>query len=256
MGPRPLGRGKLAYGRQLPVGGPASMGPRPLGRGKCTASAAIDTVTRRVDGAAASRPRKAAYCRYIILLNLASMGPRPLGRGKVVGVYVADKDHDASMGPRPLGRGKCRTAACATCLSPRRRWGRGLSAAESWTSRRIRPMRSSVDGAAASRPRKAGSGAPPASSAASVDGAAASRPRKVEPGHRGGRYQIHASMGPRPLGRGKLAICEGRQRPLPASMGPRPLGRGKPEPPQCLPRRPHASMGPRPLGRGKGRDRP
>ena len=37
-----------------------------------------------------------------------------------------------------------------------------------------------------------------------------------------------ASMGPRPLGRGWMAMKERKPRSRPASMGPRPLGRGWP----------------------------
>ena len=108
----------------------------------------------------------------------------------------------------------------------------------------------------------------------SVNGAAAKRPRKG-PRRYGALVPSHASMGPRPNGRGKevlgdlLAIAVGRQwgrgqtaaespnatagrQHAPASMGPRPNGRGKRDGDNAAVIDKNASMGPRPNGRGKG----
>ena len=101
--------------------------------------------------------------------SCASMGPRPNGRGKFAGSAVLAQVGGASMGPRPNGRGK----------APR--------------TLRGRPRPSSVNGAAAKRPRKV-----------------------AGPDMRTGRAG-RASMGPRPNGRGKLnhgrrcAWCLGRR---------------------------------------------
>ena len=87
----------------------------------------------------------------------------------------------ASMGPRPDGRGK--NALTGKYLTAEmRQWGRGQTAAESPNGPVRRPPNAGVNGAAARRPRKGGSGASRVMDAA-------------------------ASMGPRPDGRGKLRIA-------------------------------------------------
>ena len=277
------------------------MGPRPLGRGKLAARAKAVRIWR-VDGAAASRPRKGASERPVANLraprrwgrglsaaeservgslasqgylrrwgrglsaaesprerrgrrahNHASMGPRPLGRGKK---YVATAFHalrPASMGPRPLGRGKWSAWPGLPCRRPRR-WGRGLSAAESCSC-----------GCCSHCPalRRWGRGLSAAESCLAHGGGMIRGPASMGPRPlgRGKRLQCGlqgggqgASMGPRPLGRGKRRRGIAGHAQVPASMGPRPLGRGKPlrlNNPQPFF---FASMGPRPLGRGKGQN--
>ena len=135
MGPRPLGRGKGYGPRGRRRHTPASMGPRPLGRGKAWRAAHFAPLPC-VDGAAASRPRKAA-ARVD-----ASWAAR-----SVDGAAASRPRKAAKTTPRPLGRplrrwGRGLSAAesvpirrcpCRTCW---RRWGRGLSAAESVPIRR------------------------------------------------------------------------------------------------------------------------
>ena len=108
----------------------------------------------------------------------------------------------------------------------------------------------------------------------SFNGAATFRPRRDTGDRREVRLQ-HASMGPRPFGRGEVRETAGHETHKLASMGPRPFGRGEPlytHPHTTHPRsfngaatfRPRrglstfpwrwefpASMGPRPFGRGE-----
>ena len=60
-----------------------------------------------------------------------------------------------------------------------------------------------------------------------------------------------ASMGPRPCGRGRRRAGGRHARDSGASMGPRPCGRGRPPAPCRAAGPQHASMGPRPCGRGR-----
>ena len=249
MGPRPLGRG-----RPLLFGVKVSLSLRQWGRDLSAAEGRwrphSDGATAPVNGAATSRPRKAVAIRQPPPAASASMGPRPLGRGRrwitcqtrcrltaSMGPRPLGRGRStrrrtrcrlprvngaatsrprkvliergillkglASMGPRPLGRGRSANAPSTSAIRLRRQWGRDLSAAEGsgLGCRRIVPL--------------------------GVNGAATSRPRK-EDGRRGVHgIRIGASMGPRPLGRGRRAKVVMIYRALPASMGPRPLGRGR-----------------------------
>ena len=201
MGPRPDGRGKLPlrYGMQHEV--QASMGPRPDGRGKRQDGAAPDAhhrrqwgrgqtaaesrrqcppgnALRRVNGAAARRPRKDENGHEGHNRIVASMGPRPDGRGKL---HLRCVERNGGAG-RQWGRGQ--TAAESPSPAPRaghvdlRQWGRGQTAAE-----RRRPPHGAHD----AESRQWGRGQTAAESARTlpasdrglrVNGAAARRPRK------------------------------------------------------------------------------
>ena len=133
------------------------------------------------------------------------------------------------MGPRPDGRGKSLFNASFDILS-------------------------SVNGAAARRPRKAGyraraDRAKRASMGPRPDGRGKRMPTTTKDG------KLAASMGPRPDGRGKGASRQLRVPPMTASMGPRPDGRGKTLASRSALMAWKASMGPRPDGRGKTRPR-
>ena len=179
MGPRPLGRGRNGYGHDNRPPQRASMGPRPLGRGR-----AYSTCAR-------------------MILDKASMGPRPLGRGRCLVFFLPLLDGGASMGPRPLGRGRMPAATAGRQSYNLRQWGRDLSAAEgAWAS----PDANSASPRQWGRDLSAAEGwftrciSEPTS--AGVNGAATSRPRKVWRNDEW-RYRSRASMGPRPLGRGR-----------------------------------------------------
>ena len=155
------------------------------------------------------------------------------------------------MGPRPDGRGKTDGKAYVLALHPRQ-WGRGQTAAERGAfPRAARTTLSSVNGAAARRPRKADIHAVGddrlylASMGPRPDGRGKPEPAQSQ-AHSG-----RASMGPRPDGRGKAEGPDPARRPRPASMGPRPDGRGKSVPAGRRRAGSFASMGPRPDGRGK-----
>ena len=108
----------------------------------------------------------------------------------------------ASMGPRPLGRGRQRIEDIVD-VALTLQWGRDLSAAEGLKPCPLRQGAQCFNGAATSRPRKGGTPNSAAGRPAGFNGAATSRPRK-DAGHRVelGRVPV-ASMGPRPLGRGR-----------------------------------------------------
>ena len=144
------------------------------------------------------------------------------------------------MGPRPLGRGRL-TARLGHCdARGGRQWGRDLSAAEGG---KLCPCCSvclaTVNGAATSRPRKAGSWGLTCKSCHTVNGAATSRPRKEHALWVEARRHERPSMGPRPLGRGRRSaeIWRGaaldRQwgRDLSAAEGPILFGAALPRPP-------------------------
>ena len=109
-------------------------------------------------------------------------------------------------------------------------WGRDLSAAEGRSLIRPRCWRGRFNGAATSRPRKG------------------PRPHDAQ-------EAAAASMGPRPLGRGRPDRRPARRLKHAASMGPRPLGRGRGPAIRFHVAASAASMGPRPLGRGRRRRR-
>ena len=203
----------------------------------------------------------------------------------------------ASMGPRPDGRGRLAQCLVDCGQACARQWGRGRMAAEGPTPQRWACIASGVNGAAAGWPRKDFRVVPRDGQYVGVNGAAAGWPRKVfnplvprlfvilrqwgrgrmaAEGPRPARSLVrdHASMGPRPDGRGRLLPPRDRVGLRHASMGPRPDGRGR-APPSWMPIRPTsvngaaagwprkvgscwtrgplhvASMGPRPDGRGR-----
>ena len=165
MGPRPLGRGRLCLALALAAQVQASMGPRPLGRGRQAEHDPAHCRDQGFNGAATSRPRKAV-----------GLGPRL--RPAAV----------ASMGPRPLGRGRLGSSPLLPTRMPLQ-WGRDLSAAEGSFESAACQARTRFNGAATSRPRKAGRGV-----------------EFVKGG-------LCASMGPRPLGRGRTYNPPVRRRP-------------------------------------------
>ena len=187
MGPRPLGRGRVKRSKSASAAHEASMGPRPLGRGRRRHRQA----DREAVGRQWGRDLSAAE-------GTCAMKGRPRSRHSVNGAATSrprkDRNqasliidvHNASMGPRPLGRGRAK--AIDDCGPfPRRQWGRDLSAAEGPRSTTSRDRGSCVNGAATSRPRKVA--------------------RRTRPTARSA-----ASMGPRPLGRGRAA-CWAASRP-------------------------------------------
>ena len=203
------------------------MGPRPNGRGKLAASC-TPRAASGVNGAAAKRPRKDRQANKAAGHRHASMGPRPNGRGKRLasGVVI---DHVQ----RQWGRGQTAAesgiaAAQLHCLDLRQ-WGRGQTAAERMPPRPASCAASSVNGAAAKRPRKAAR--PPANTwrgTFRVNGAAAKRPRKgpIRAGAgRTGFTSVNGAAAKRP--RKAVEIHRVLKPTGSASMGPRPNGRGK-----------------------------
>ena len=228
---RQWGRGQTAAESAIPpagspscagVNGAAARRPRKV----CVEWEPIQ-VADSVNGAAARRPRKVAGAVEALQRGFASMGPRPDGRGKV---FRLGKRGSAAR--RQWGRGQTAAESPSTTwrcgTECKRQWGRGQTAAERRPPRRGRQTRVRVNGAAARRPRKEvqclhsrtsvtprqwGRGQTAAESRPSrlvdaagigVNGAAARRPRKDRT-HRTCNRDAHASMGPRPDGRGKLA---------------------------------------------------
>ena len=202
----------VARPRTLGNGPSASMGPRPVGRGR-TGDVSWDEIikTKRQwgrDRLAAEGRRGGRLTRTVV----ASMGPRPVGRGRlptssaksparsrVNGAATgwprkADRcrrkgrGSPASMGPRPVGRG---------------RGGGGSFTWFRWFS---------VNGAATGWPRKA-------SYAVQVQSMMCSRQWGRDRlaaegcGRRGGPRLQKASMGPRPVGRGRSTGRPGSRRP-------------------------------------------
>ena len=230
---RRWGRGLSAAESGQPA---AWAGPRPGGVDGAAASrprkgrhaATLAATACGVDGAAASRPRKVWMSWRTTGIDVS----RRWGRGLSAAERALSLVGRGQVELRRWGRGlsAAESSSMHQCRTPSvmRRWGRGLSAAESgWKFCKMCQMVASVDGAAASRPRKEGV-------------------------HSSEHDNFAASMGPRPLGRGKIVITWDHFRGLSlASMGPRPLGRGKLTSITLTGGKVLASMGPRPLGRGK-----
>ena len=201
------------------------MGPRPDGRGKLSTVCERAPKSLRVNGAAARRPRKVCALQQADAQAPASMGPRPDGRGKTLSgppcrlsrgvngaaarrprkAQIVESQPDGSI-RRQWGRGQTAaesmSAADLSEVANRRQWGRGQTAAESSFSTCLKVRSSSVNGAAARRPRKGYNPLARMRAAPCVNGAAARRPRKGLAG-RHPVLCIDASMGPRPDGRGK-----------------------------------------------------
>ena len=199
------------------------MGPRPLGRGKYKRALCRRRLNLRRWGRGLSAAERGMGRRHAPVFLLRRWG-RGLSAAESRQPTRNTRPPEASMGPRPLGRGKDATGPVPVRPSGRR-WGRGLSAAERVPCR-LRHLRICA--------RRWGRGLSAAESLGmptgwrwqtSVDGAAASRPRKV------GRRCYSKILKLRRWGRG-LSAAESRRRrparrPPRASMGPRPLGRGK-----------------------------
>ena len=178
------------------------------------------------------------------------------------------------MGPRPLGRGRvCMSFPCsfpasgvngAATSRPRKGHGRGGRGGHCGR----------VNGAATSRPRKdpisdhlrinatlrqwgRDLSAAEGSKLAGAINECIERQWGRDLSAAEGCLRPHAkpmplaSMGPRPLGRGRCWRSLRGRRACLASMGPRPLGRGRHAADHYHRHDESASMGPRPLGRGR-----
>ena len=249
------------------------MGPRPDGRGKLSTWCLAPRPCFRVNGAAARRPRKAASSR-----GATECLERQWGRGQTAAEssgflsrLKGESSVNGAAARRPRkGADRQRRSPCRTGVNgaaarrprkvagrrrirarPSASMGRGQTAAESGSARMSPPCTAGVNGAAARRPRKA-----------------------CGPRHHGSRCGA-ASMGPRPDGRGKVAVARvlaGRhgvngaaaRRPRKARSSPVPppprasrqWGRGQTAAERATvspiaAQVSKASMGPRPDGRGK-----
>ncbi len=233
------------------------MGPRPIGRGETQYSAVIPcrgcALQWGRDQLVAERRVDLPWCTAA---RRASMGPRPIGRGELrIEHGSAPPGAPASMGPRPIGRGEAQWCRGSRAGVSRLQWGRDQLVAER------RPI------GLYTSPRSVG-----------FNGAATNWSRRGASVRIAIRISNHASMGPRPIGRGEELdkFAQDAASEL-ASMGPRPIGRG--EASMYLLWLPHhlslqwgrdqlvaertshnvdrlrstmqASMGPRPIGRGE-----
>ena len=180
MGPRPDGRGRKRGAKGGAAMVLASMGPRPDGRGRIGHVPAVDSE------------------------HQASMGPRPDGRGRIV-----PPAWSSNHGMRQWGRGRMaaegRRFQTPRRQPERRQWGRGRMAAEGRLARRQALVRdlASMGPRPDGRGRLATCSSTP-STTTSVNGAAAGWPRKA--GSVGGSY-LGLS---RQWGRGRMA-AEGRR---------------------------------------------
>ena len=214
MGPRPLGRGNAADRRTC------TGLPRPLqwGHGLSAVetiaewgldSAAVETlgVSLQWGHGLSAVENHLRYSKHQQKGYIASMGPRPVGHGTPV---------DA----RPMDN--------AGTLQ----WGHGLSAVEMHLPRRDQTARKlSFNGATASRPWKMRAGKPePSPTRTRFNGATASRPwnELLALDLSQNDLRFNGATASRPWKpRVNLVRCRGDRA---ASMGPRPLGRGKIEP--------------------------
>ena len=178
------------------------MGPRPSGRGTMDKAFTDEQWKRSVNGAAAEWPRNARHA----LTREDRADVRQWGRGRVAAerseVDLGPYALFASMGPRPSGRGTPWVDYLNSTIATRQ-WGRGRVAAERILRDICRVCWAGVNGAAAEWPRNERTLDGTGGGGARVNGAAAEWPRNA-----GGALFLclpcHASMGPRPSGRGTV----------------------------------------------------
>ena len=225
----------------------ASMGPRPDGRGTPPPSP-FGCRPGCFNGAATGWPRNASNSSADRDDRDASMGPRPDGRGTRPGSAHRRRRPAASMGPRPDGRGTLEGWAPLACQisfnGAATGWPRNGGGADFNLARRA-----GFNGAATGWPRNVCSPRPNIGRPLRFNGAATGWPRNALPFENTSRAYF-ASMGPRPDGRGTIALQALSLVVSKASMGPRPDGRGTYERVRPNARYSGASMGPRPDGRG------
>src|SRR5579884_3044224 len=176
MGPRPIGRGNHRAGADTHRRRRASMGPRPIGRGNSAAGDAGALVPRRFNGAATDRSRKFEDLHRIDVVRRASMGPRPIGRGNAAKLFPFIQDRQLQWG-RDRSVAEIQRTYATSRSAFVLQWGRDRSVAEINKFGSEHWFDDGFNGAATDRSRKY----PP-------------RPKPVHPDH--------ASMGPRPIGRG------------------------------------------------------
>ena len=182
MGPRRCGRGKrIEMGLNQP-GDAASMGPRRCGRGKAGASAGSSLTAGCFNGAATLWSRKDGQPRRREGDSRASMGPRRCGRGKRRSRGPGRRRNKA---PLQWGRdavvAERRSIGKSSRQLPWLQWGRDAVVAESGLPATVRVMTGGLQWGR--------------------DAVVAERNlcRHLL------RHALHASMGPRRCGRGKLA---------------------------------------------------
>ena len=201
------------------------------------------------NGAATGWPRNVAHDADVARLAAPSMRPRPDGRGTYGTPYYSDALDNLQWGRdrmaaerRPARRPSRPTNSFNGAATgwPRNgggggdgaavnplQWGRDRMAAERLSRLTTCHASTSFNGAATGWPRNARCRRSCRRHDPGFNGAATGWPRN---GHRLVECgaEAHASMGPRPDGRGTVHDPEGRQGRKAASMGPRPDGRGTP----------------------------
>ena len=153
------------------------------------------------------------------------MEPRPEGRGDDGPRRLHGGGGGASMEPRPEGRGDLVFQASRKCAPTALQWSHGPKAVETSSHRRDRGAVEGFNGATARRPWRHSPAPSLRRSRACFNGATARRPwRHATAIHAEGG--AHASMEPRPEGRGDSGGKTLLKAILEASMEPRPEGRG------------------------------
>ena len=203
MGPRPCGRGRRGYSDGSGNHRLASMGPRPCGRGRPALYPRSPPPLTGFNGATALRPWTVVGGANANMLDELQWGH---------GLAAVDGSSARSEPPRPTSfngatalrpwTGQDRTMRLNVTLELQ--WGHGLAAVDGDDPVGFLGPKDDV--------LQWGHGL------AAVDG----REPKTFP-----ERASRASMGPRPCGRGRLALGDHVKEVVLASMGPRPCGRGR-----------------------------
>ena len=207
MGPRPSGRGNKHH-----AGGPvrrrdASMGPRPSGRGNDARRRSPRSCRQGFNGASTFRSRKPAVPgREARGPPAASMGPRPSGRGNTVSSRRSRPASSSFNGASTFRSRKHGLAGLSKNEIFTLQWGLDLPVEETDALGRLAWLPSRFNGASTFRSRK-----PPFCPVVSstrpalqwgLDLPVEETPLRPS---RARREVRHASMGPRPSGRGNSA---------------------------------------------------
>ena len=226
MGPRPLGRGRRSGRLAL-----RWFQGRQWGRDLSAAEGDVlelraQIIDVRQWGRDLSATEGGTWCGQREQATMASMGPRPLGRGRSLNPPSENGPIIRRQWGRDLSAAEGHKRVRAVMSTMPRQWGRDLSAAEGRGRARLLAGSSRVNGAATSRPRKGAADLVQFGDGTGVNGAATSRPRKGEHDRLPvrGRDGVNGAATSRPR---KAPVLEGRLCRVGASMGPRPLGRGR-----------------------------
>jgi len=206
MGPRPIGRGELIPLRmQRPVNG-ASMGPRPIGRGESRDSTDIIVILSGFNGAATNWSRRVVATRPGSLRasrrfnGAATNWSRRARHSMCLPQLAVGFNGAATNWSRRAKRSRQRLIFHWCFNGAATNWSRRGGSSSTKDRSRAISLQWGRDQLVAESQRKVN---PTAAAEECFNGAATNWSRRVTHGRPARRTAPHASMGPRPIGRGE-----------------------------------------------------